>query len=135
MRADELLHHHNLKRTGCREGIIELILKEGRALSENEIRDRLEGRYDRTTFYRSFRTLQEHRIIHRIVVDNHLVKYAIDQVAESQSNHPHFYCKSCSSVSCIGAVTVEKPVLPEGFTPLETELIIRGICNECKDSV
>jgi Fur family ferric uptake transcriptional regulator len=74
----EILNNHNLKRTSCREGIIEVIMTAKQALSENEIRERLVGIYDRTTFYRSFKTLEEHNIIHKIVLDNQLVKYALD---------------------------------------------------------
>ena len=74
----DILNRHNLKRTSCREGIIEVIMTANEALSENEIRERLSGNYDRTTFYRSFKTLEEYKIIHKIVVDNQLVKYALD---------------------------------------------------------
>ncbi|NLF42620.1 MAG: hypothetical protein GX587_07990 [Bacteroidales bacterium] len=57
MKALEILNNHNLKRTSCREGIIEVVMEAKQALSENEIRERLIGNYDRTTFYRSFKTL------------------------------------------------------------------------------
>jgi Fur family transcriptional regulator, ferric uptake regulator len=50
MEPQRVLHAHNLKRTGCREGIILLIMEAGESLSENEIRDRLAGNFDRTTF-------------------------------------------------------------------------------------
>ena len=80
MKAVDILNHHNLKRTSCREGIIEVVMAAKQALSENEIRERLAGNYDRTTFYRSFKTLEEHKIIHKIVVDNQLVKYALDNM-------------------------------------------------------
>ena len=38
MEPQKVLHDHNLKRTGCREGIISLIMEAGEPLSENEIR-------------------------------------------------------------------------------------------------
>ena len=62
MKPIEILNKHNLKRTSCREGIIQVIINANSALSENEIRERLEGTYDRTTFYRSFKTLEEYNI-------------------------------------------------------------------------
>jgi len=54
---------------------------------EQQIRERLEGNYDRTTFYRSFKVLQECRIIHKIVIDNQFVKYALDNTITHKSNH------------------------------------------------
>ena len=131
MKANEVLYQHNLKRTSCREGIIEVMMSATQALSENEIRDRLPGQYDRSTFYRSFKTLQEFNILHKIVVDNQLVKYALDNSVTHKNEHPHFYCNRCHTVQCLESPTVQKFQLPEGFTGIETEIIIKGICAYC----
>ena len=131
MEAIEVLTGHNLKRTSCREGIIEVIMDAGKALSENEIRDLLAGNYDRTTFYRSFKTLEEHHIIHKIVVDNQLVKYALDNSVTHRKEHAHFYCTNCGSVLCLESVAVKQPILPDGYTSKETEVIIKGTCSIC----
>ena len=131
MEAVDVLSGHNLKRTSCREGIIEVIMHAGKALSENEIRERLAGNYDRTTFYRSFKTLEEHQIIHKIVVDNQLVKYALDNSVTHKKEHAHFYCNNCDSVLCLESVAVKQPILPDGYTSEETEVIIKGTCAMC----
>jgi len=101
MNSIEVLNSHNLKRTSCREGIIDVMLTAKEALSENEIRDKLLGNYDRTTFYRSFKTLEEHHILHRIVVDNLKVKYAVNPALTGAQAHAHFYCKECNTVLCL----------------------------------
>lgn len=131
MKPIELLSHHNLKRTSCREGIIKVIMSARTALSENEIRNRLEGNYDRTTFYRSFRTLKENKIIHKIVVDNQLVKYALDNSITSKKEHAHFYCNECERVQCMDAVVMPDLEIPTGYAITEMELIIKGLCNQC----
>ncbi len=131
MEAIEVLFAHNLKRTSCRQGIIEVIMKANKALSENEVRERLAGNYDRTTFYRSFKTLEEYRIIHKIVVDNQLVKYALDNSVTRKNEHAHFYCNECNAVLCLDSVPVVQPVLPDGYTSQETEVIIKGTCALC----
>ncbi|MEX0983059.1 MAG: transcriptional repressor [Bacteroidales bacterium] len=127
-----ILHDHNLMRTNCREGILSVIMKAGEPLSEQQIRERLEGNYDRTTFYRSFKVLQERRIIHKIVIDNQFVKYALDNSVTHKSNHAHFYCEKCDSVKCLDNTAVNTPELPDGFVAGSTEMIIRGFCNTCK---
>jgi len=132
MSAVEILNHHNLKRTSCREGIIEVIMNSKQALSENEIRDRLVGNYDRSTFYRSFRTLEEHKIVHKIVVDNQIVKYALDNTVTHKSEHAHFYCNVCNIVKCMDDVPIHKFSLPKGYCEQETEVLIKGICINCK---
>jgi len=133
MRPDDILNTHNLKRTSCREGIIEVMMSAKNALSEHEIRERLSGNYDRTTFYRSFKTLEEHKIIHKIVIANQLVKYAIDNTVTGKKKHAHFYCNECYSVQCLEFVPVQEIKLPDGFTELETEVIIKGRCPFCKN--
>jgi len=131
MKAAEILNHHHLKRTSCREGIIDVVRTSTQALSESEIRARLAGNYDRTTFYRSFKTLEEHQIIHKIVVDNQLVKYALDNALSQKQAHVHFYCRHCKTVKCMDTVPVNAYDLPEGYSNEETEVLIKGICAQC----
>ena len=133
MKAFELLNNHQLKRTSCREGIIDVVIQAGQALSENEIRGSLAGNYDRTTFYRSFKTLVEHKILHKIVVDNQLVKYALDRQLTEKAAHAHFYCNTCQTVKCMEDIPVSQYQLPEGYVDSETEVLIKGTCALCKD--
>ena len=134
MQAVDILTMRKLKRTGCREGIIEVVMHATEALSENEIRERLSGTFDRTTFYRSFKTLEANHILHKIVVDNQLVKYALDHSITQHAEHVHFFCNECHTVKCVESVPVQKVELPSGFTAEETEVIIKGTCPECKEA-
>lgn len=132
MKAVDILYNHNLKRTSCREGILDIVMSASQALSEHEIRERLAGNYDRTTFYRSFKTLEEHQIIHKIVIDNQLVKYALDNKVTLKNEHVHFFCNTCHVVRCMDNIPVPKFQLPDGYAPMETEVLIKGTCANCK---
>lgn len=131
MKTHEILHHHNLVRTSCRQSIIDTIASSGFAVSEDEIKQKVEAKYDRTTFYRSFKTLIEKNIIHKIVVDNQLVKYALTENSRISQNHVHFYCNLCGIVECMPDAEINIPPLPKGYRQVETELIIKGYCNNC----
>lgn len=131
MKAVDILKSFNLKRTSCREGIIDVVIAANHALSENEIRGRLTGTYDRTTFYRSFKTLEEHNILHKIVVDNLQVKYALDNSVTHKAEHAHFYCYECHTVRCMDNIPVYRYQLPEGYSDVETEVLIKGTCEKC----
>jgi Fur family ferric uptake transcriptional regulator len=135
MKAVEILNHHQLKRTSCREGIIDLLMTSSQALSENEIREQLAGNYDRTTFYRSFKTLEEHQIIHKLVIDNQMIKYALDNSITHKNEHVHFYCNICHTVRCMETVPTYKYQLPEGYISDETEVIIKGVCANCRSRI
>lgn len=134
MIAYKILHNKNLKRTPCREGIIKVIMNNQNALSEKEIKNKLNSHFDRTTFYRSFKTLLDKKIIHKIVVDKLTVKYALDNSITHKNEHAHFYCLNCGMVKCMEAIPVKSPNLPKGFKHQETEVIIKGICNKCNIS-
>jgi Fur family ferric uptake transcriptional regulator len=131
MKAHDILHKHNLVRTSCRQSIIDTIVNSGFAISEDEIKRRIEGTYDRTTFYRSLKTLIENGIIHKIVVDNQLVKYAISENRPIGKNHVHFYCIQCGIVECLPGAEIKSPQLPVGYEQTEAELIIKGFCVNC----
>ncbi len=133
MKAQEILHQHNLVRTSCRQSIIDSIVNSGFAISEEEIKCKIEGTYDRTTFYRSFKTLIENNIIHKIVVDNQLVKYALTENNPVNKKHVHFYCNRCGIVECLPNAEIKTPVLPSGYSHVETELIIKGFCKKCNN--
>ncbi len=133
MKAIEVLYTRQLKRTSCREGIIEVMMAAEQALSENEIREQLSGNYDRTTFYRSFKTLEEHKIVHKIVIDNQIVKFALDNSITNKKEHAHFFCNDCHTVTCLDSVPVQDVQLPEGFTEAEKEILIKGTCPDCRN--
>jgi Fur family transcriptional regulator, ferric uptake regulator len=127
----ELLHSHNLRNTGCRQGILDILRNAEEALTENEIKAMLESNHDRTTFYRSLKTLLENNIIHKIVVDNQLVKYALNPQSEIHTEHVHFYCKECEKLVCIEDSSMSAVLLPAGFKAAETEIIVKGTCKNC----
>ncbi len=132
MKPIDILRFHQLKRTACREGILSAILSANKALSEEEVKSKVEGNYDRTTFYRSFKTLIENNVLHKIVVDEGLVKYAITIVGKTpEHHHAHFVCKKCHTVSCLDAFTVKVPNLPVGYQTEDSDLLIKGVCKSC----
>lgn len=133
MNAADILHSHQLRRTPCREGIIEVIVQARQALSENEIRERLSVDFDRTTFYRSFKTLEEANIIHTITVSNQPVKYALEPEIREPAVHPHFYCQDCHTVQCMNPVPLPRYDLPAGCTAQQTDILIKGTCAACQE--
>lgn len=133
MKGKEILLKHNLKRTSCRQSIIDTIADCGHAISEDEIKQKVEATYDRTTFYRSLKTLIEKNIIHKIVVDNQVVKYALTEGETIGTDHVHFYCNTCETVMCMPDTKIKIPDLPKGYRHQETELVIKGLCNKCND--
>ena len=127
----KILHENDLVRTSCRQEIVQAIINSPMPLSEEEIKVSISGNFDRTTFYRTFKTLMAKVVIHKIVIDNTLVKYAITEKQNQAKQHAHFYCLNCNRVFCIPEVTWECTGLPESFKAEQAELLIKGYCTNC----
>lgn len=132
MTAEQILKQHNLKNTGCRKYIINELLKSESALSENEIKHSLPDLFDRITFYRSLKTLEEKEIIHRIILHDATVKYALNKSILENGNHPHFHCVECDEVICLDAQPATPANLPKGFSLNSTQVLFEGTCPHCK---
>jgi Fur family ferric uptake transcriptional regulator len=134
MQAQEILQQHNLKKTSPRLAIIEALQSSSTPMAEAEISEKMGSHYDRTTFYRSMLTLEEAGVLHRIIVDKLLVKYALNASGpdgKTQADHAHFYCKGCKKLVCLEEIHPGPYRLPAGFQTSEAEVIIRGLCNQC----
>lgn len=127
----EILQQNNLIRTSCREEIIKTIVESPTPLSEEEVKTAISSNFNRTTFYRTFKTLIAKEVIHKIVIDNTLIKYAITEKQNLTKQHAHFYCQSCSRVFCIPEVSWEYNGLPDYYKPEQAELLIKGYCTKC----
>lgn len=128
---NEIFHKNDLVRTTCREEIVKAIIGSPIPLSEEEIKTTVYGKFDRTTFYRTFKTLIAKNVIHKIVIDNSIIKYALTEKQKLSKQHAHFYCQSCGKVFCLPGVNWEYNGLPENYKTEQTELLIKGICTNC----
>lgn len=132
MNSTELLRQSNLKCTECRSGILNVLLKSDVALSEAKIKDELDDQFDRTTFYRSFKTLLEHSVLHKVTVDSESKYMVSTNNGSMPHDHFHFYCNRCGKIFCIDHSFTPQLTLPEGFSAQSTEIIVKGKCNECE---
>lgn len=134
MSVDEILKTHNIKNTGCRKHILNELMSSRWALSENQIKDTLPDLFDRVTFYRSLKLLEAKNIIHRIVLSDATVKYALngDTRATINSNHAHFHCTHCGKVICMKNVVDNTMHLPKDFIIKSVQVLIEGTCSGCK---
>ncbi len=134
MTAEEILKAHKLKGTGCRKHIINELLATEKALSEHEIKSVFPDLFDRVTFYRSIRTLEDAGIIHKIVLSDSTIKFALSVESKAHA-HAHFHCISCGQVLCIEAEVPAKITLPKGYSIHTVEVLLEGTCDACTLSV
>lgn len=130
MKAQDILLQYHLKCTACRVGIIEVLQHSDTALSEAQIKKTLPNQFDRTTFYRSFKTLVEHKVLHAIALHEETLYMLNQKENNPQKDHYHFYCSQCHKVMCIEPVK-EEISLPKGFEVRQAEIMMKGTCEKC----
>ncbi|AZQ62511.1 transcriptional repressor [Flammeovirga pectinis] len=134
--ALQILNDFDLRRTASRISILNIFMGTKIALSENVIEEQLVGICDRATIYRTLKTFIEKGILHRVIDENSLVKYAMcnsDFCTESHHRHEHvhFKCQTCGDTECMDDLPIHPVTLPEGYTALETNYLIVGTCKKC----
>jgi Fur family ferric uptake transcriptional regulator len=131
-----ILRNSELSVTGSRSKILELFLHSRGALAHADIEKKTGELFDRVTVYRTLQTFVEKGLIHLIPTTDNSIQYALCRQAceagHHHDNHVHFICTLCKKAICLDDVTVPEVKLPRGFQPSKSEMIVSGLCNECK---
>lgn len=132
----DILKQNRLSVTDSRQKILELFLLKGGALSHADIEKNLPDSLDRVTVYRTLQTFVEKGIIHLIPTTDNSIKYALCKndcaPGHHHDNHVHFICDECEKTICLDDVTIPAVKLPRGFTPQHAEMVVTGLCVDCK---
>lgn len=134
MGVKEVLVSYNLKSTGCRNEVLDLLLQSDHALAQSEIEKHVDHSHDRVTVYRTLKTFLDKGLVHKVLDDEGGTKYALCQeCANDHHNHEHvhFKCEKCGQTLCLDEIAIPKIDLPKGFIISEKNLLIQGICEKC----
>ncbi len=88
---------------------------------------------DRSTLFRTLVSLTEAHLLHEIDDGSGAQKYCVCQHDDTRHcmGHVHLTCVRCHRTFCLPNVTIPTVPLPEGFTPEETEYVVKGVCSRC----
>jgi Fur family transcriptional regulator, ferric uptake regulator len=131
-----ILHRSQLSVTASRKRILELFLGNSGALAHGDIEKRTGEKFDRVTVYRTLQSFLEKGIIHTIPTADNSVRYALCKDAcldgHHHDNHVHFVCDECGNTTCLEEVLIPEVKLPRGFRPEQYEMVVTGVCKDCK---
>lgn len=134
----EILRKNQLSVTDGRRKILELFLQSDGALEHADIEKNTGANFDRVTVYRTLQSFVEKGIIHHIPTTDNSIKYALCkdncEQGHHHDNHVHFICSACLKTICLDDVIIPQVKLPEGFTPENSEMVVNGVCSDCKAS-
>lgn len=131
-----ILKKSQLSLTDSRKAILKLFLESNGALEHSVIEKETKDQFDRVTIYRTLQTFQKSGIIHTIPSTDSIVRYALCQHECSgghhHDNHLHFLCDQCGVTYCLQNIVVPLVALPQGFTATAVDVLVNGVCRECK---
>ncbi len=131
-----ILRKSHLSVTDSRRVILDIFLQAGNALAHHDIEAKTGEKYDRVTVYRTLQSFMEKGIIHTIPTADNSILYALCkdncEAGHHHDNHVHFICEVCNKMICLDEVTVPQVQLPKGFKPSHAEMVVNGVCGDCK---
>lgn len=131
----DILKQHKLRITDCRQVVIQEFLQKKVALSHGDLEESLNNQFDRVTIYRTLKTFVDKDLVHKVLDDQGVTKYALCSHDEPEHvhnhEHVHFKCEKCNETTCIESITLPSIALPEGFEKKEMNLLVQGICDKC----
>ncbi|HMJ46289.1 MAG TPA: transcriptional repressor [Ferruginibacter sp.] len=132
----DILRKNRLSITAGRKKILELFLDTEGALAHADIEKNTDAAFDRVTVYRTLQTFVDKGIIHQIPTTDNSILYALCkhdcEEGDHHDNHVHFICSNCNKTTCLDDVIVPAVKLPKGFKPIQSSMIVTGVCNDCK---
>lgn len=130
-----MLLQAGLRATPIREGVLALLLREGRPLSHADLTARSEEipKCDKVTLYRTLESLTEHGLVHKAQGIDAQWRYCASdpELPGCPGNHPHFLCLSCGAMVCLLGQALPRIEVPKGVIVLGKQLIVYGICDAC----
>ncbi|GAA4324607.1 Fur family transcriptional regulator [Pigmentiphaga soli] len=144
--AREAIRTQGARVTATRVRVLAGLMASSSALSHQELLDRI-GSVDRVTAYRVLEWLVQTGLAHRIAGEDRVWRFSVARHAEDDARHGHdhhgephghFQCDVCRRMFCIDApVGVEQNLarLPAGFEGREVDVVVRGLCPACAESL
>lgn len=131
--AAEMLKSSGLSRTAQRLSVLDALLKEDKPLNAKEVLDLCGDRMNRVTVYRIMESFRNGGIVRELPTESG-VKY-FEIACRHNPVHPHFYCRDCGAMSCLGPLTAsdiwEWFAKPHAFRIDHVSVNITGSCKNC----
>jgi Fe2+ or Zn2+ uptake regulation protein len=80
----------------------------------------------KTTVYNVLNLFEEKQLVKPLIFDKAITRYEL-----MEDQHAHFQCNDCGHVYDIPKPQVLLPQLQAGFTVVEEDVVLRGLCPAC----
>ena len=129
-----ILKENNYSMTHARLFVCELLWHQ-EPQSMHDLAERIRGRIDRASLYRTIDLFEKLGLVHRIYIG---WKYKVELSDIFRHHHHHISCSSCGKIVAITEEQQIERLLAElasryGFVAQGHQLEIQGLCAHCRD--
>jgi len=131
---DKLLKR-NIKPTAMRKLVLIVLMEQKVAISLSDFENKFD-KVDKVTLYRTLKTFEENKLIHSIDDGTGSLKYALCKETcqcHPEELHVHFLCTICNQTYCLNEISVPHIHLPINFSLESVNMVVKGICANCKE--
>jgi Fur family ferric uptake transcriptional regulator len=132
--TEKRLTDKSINPTAMRLLVLDFLMKQHAAISLSDVEKGLMPA-DRITVYRTLKTFEEKGLVHAIDDGTGSPKYALCaddcNPEEHHDMHVHFFCVACKETFCLPDSKIPPVSLPEKFSTLEMNLVVKGVCGQC----
>lgn len=129
-----------LKRAGVRitqhrSVVMEYLLREAKPVCHADLVVALRAHeLERVTLYRILAKLCDVGLVHRVQGSDGTWRYCAHDLCSDfcPGGHPHFLCERCATMICIAEHRLPKVELPEGYEVHSKQMLLQGICAQCR---
>lgn len=134
-----LIRGAGLRSTAARIAVIQQLASTLVPQSHSEVAEALDDfGFDQSTIYRCLTELSDAGLLARLELGDSVRRFELLQSGKSSgfSEHPHFMCVDCGSISCLEEFTVRlNPKKRGAETPGEVvEVLLKGHCSKCAEA-
>lgn len=122
-----------VKPTAMRILVLKTLLNSRSAMSLSDIEQQFD-QADRTTLYRTLKTFESKKIIHKIDDGTNIPKFAVcleGCECNPEDLHIHFHCTNCKETYCLNNISIPTIELPNQFTLNQINMVVKGLCDNC----
>ncbi len=134
---DNKMEFRHIRPTAMRAIVLKLMMEKTAATSLPELENELETA-DKATLYRTLKTFEQNKLIHRINDGSGTLKYALCKDScdcDVEDQHIHFHCTKCNGTFCLNDISMPKIILPTGFSLTGIDTVVNGVCSNCNNDV
>ncbi len=120
------------RNTPTKEAVLNVLKKEGKALSQDLIEQKISIDINRATIYRVLNRFCDDGVLHRIVAEDGKQYFALSTKKNKiklVENHLHFMCLKCETLECLPAEVNFS--IPDTYLVENVNCVLSGTCKEC----